>query len=80
MPTQKKQKKPQTSLYEVIRHELNLEKFELAHMLGHPRQWYTRKKSPNCQMTVVDLWRLFKASKMTSEQFVKAIAKANGER
>lgn len=80
MSNEKKQKPPITSLYEVIRHELDLEKFELAHMLGHPRQWFTRKKNPNCQMTVVELWRLYKASNMTPEQFVKAIAKANGER
>jgi hypothetical protein len=80
MSYEKKQQKTKTSLYEVIRHEMNLEKFELAHLLGHPRQWYTRKKSPTCQMTVVDLWSLYKASKMTPEQFVKAIAKANGER
>jgi len=80
MSNEKKHKKTKTSLYEVIREELGLEKYQLAHMLGHPRQWYTRKKSPLCQMTVVDLWALYKVSEMTPEQFVKAMAKANGER
>jgi hypothetical protein len=80
MSNEKKQQKPITSLYEIIRHDLDLEKCELAHRLGERRQWYTRKKNPLCTMTVVDLWRLYKASKMTPEQFVKAIVKANGER
>lgn len=80
MPTQKKPKTTKTSLYEVIREELNLEKYELAHMLGEKRQWYTRKKNPLCTMTVVDLWRLYSVSGMTPQEFVKALAKANGER
>lgn len=80
MSNEKKQEKPKTSLYEVIRHELDLEKHELAHMLGERRQWYTRKKNPLCTMTVVDLWKLYKVSGMTPERFVKAIAKANGGR
>lgn len=80
MSNEKKQKQPITSLYEVIRHELDLEKFELAHRLGHSRQWFTRKKNPNCQMTVVDLYKLYKASGMPPEQFVKAIQKACGGR
>jgi hypothetical protein len=80
MPTPKKPKTTKTSLYEVIREELNLEKYELAHMLGEQRQWYTRKKNPLCTMTVVDLWRLYSVSGMTPQEFVKALAKANGER
>lgn len=80
MSNEKKQEKPKTSLYEVIREELNLEKYELAHMLGERRQWYTRKKNPLCTMTVVDLWKLYSVSRMTPQEFIKAIAKANGER
>jgi hypothetical protein len=80
MSDEKKQDKPKTSLYEAIREELGLEKYQLAHMLGHPRQWYTRKKSPTCQMTVIDLWSLYNVSEMTPEEFVRAIAKANGKR
>lgn len=80
MSNEKKQEKPKTSLYEVIREELNLEKYELAHMLGEQRQWYTRKKNPFCTLTVVDLWKLYSVSGMTPNEFIKAIAKANGER
>jgi hypothetical protein len=80
MSNEKKQKRPITSLYEVIRHELDLEKFELAHLLGEQRQWYTRKKNPHCTMTVVDLYKLYNVSGMMPEEFVKAILRANGER
>lgn len=79
MTIRKKQEKLKTSLYEVVRQNRNLEKYELAHMLGERRQWYTRKKNPLCTMTVVDIYKLYKVSGMTPEQFMKAIAQANGE-
>lgn len=79
MSIEKKQESLKTSLYEVVRQERNLEKYELAHMLGERRQWYTRKKNPLCTMTVVDIYKLYKVSGMTPKEFVRAIEVANGE-
>jgi hypothetical protein len=80
MNQQKKRKLDQTSLYEAIRVELGLEKYQLAQLLGQTRQWYTRKKNPLCTMTTPDLWKLYKVSGMTPEEFVRAIQKAAAER
>ena len=81
MSSEKKLSGPKTSIYEAVRQQLGLRKFEMAQLLGHNRQWYTAKCRPLCRMTAGELYELWSVSKMSPFAFIELLGKVtSGER
>jgi len=63
----------ETSIYEVIRERLELDKAEFAALLGQTRQWYHKRSTYGSRYTIEELRALFDIAQMTKTQFLDAL-------
>jgi hypothetical protein len=68
--------KKKLSLFERVRIRLGLQPCEMAAAFHAPRQWYPRRKNPNCSLTVHQLAHLYRMSGMSPEEFMREVLEA----
>ena len=64
------------SLFEIVRHHLEWENWEMAAAFDQPRQWAWKKRNPNGLLLIRDIAKLYDLSGMTPEEFLTAIKQA----